>query len=64
MFNLNLSKYCSVWLHSSSGTHLGRSIEKATDNIHSIGVVKPVYRIPTFPLTAKVDTQGHTFKIL
>ena len=44
---------CSVRLRSSCGTDLGRSIEMETDSINSIGVVKPVYGIPTFPLTAK-----------
>ena len=53
MFNLKISEYCSVRLHSSCGTDLGRSMEMATDNIHSIGVVEPVYGIPTFPLTKK-----------
>ena len=53
MFNLNISEYFSVRLHSSCGADLGRLIKMATDNIHSIGVVKPVYGIPTFPLTAK-----------
>ena len=32
---------------------------------HPTGVVKPVYGIPTFPLTAKaVQSKGHTFKHL
>ena len=32
---------------------------------HPADVVKPVYRIPTFPLTAKaVKSKGHTFKNL
>ena len=53
MFDLNILEYCSVQLHSSCGADLGRSIKMATYNTHSIGVVKQVYRIPTFPLTAK-----------
>ena len=33
------------------------------DDSHTTGVVKPVYEIPTFPLTAKaVWSKGHTFK--
>ena len=35
------------------------------DESHPTGVVKPVYGIPTFPLTAKaVLSKGHTFKNL
>ena len=54
MFNLNICilEHFIVRSHSSCGIDLGRSIKMATDNIHSIGVVKPVYMIPTFPLTA------------
>ena len=41
-------------------TDLGRSVW-VTSN--PTGVVKPVYGIPTFPLTAKaVQSKGHTFK--
>ena len=40
-----------IRLHGS--TDLGRSIAEITDNIHAIGVVKPVYRYPTFPLTTE-----------
>ena len=41
-------------------TDLGRSVG-VTSN--PTGVVKPVYGIPTFPLTAKaVLSKGHTFK--
>ena len=47
MLNLNIMEHCIVRLHSSCGTDLGRSTEVVTDNIHSIGVVKPVYGIPT-----------------
>ena len=32
---------------------IGLSIAEVTDNIHTIGVDKPVYGYPTFPLTAK-----------
>ena len=39
-------------LHGSCGTDLGRWIAEVTDNIHAIGVVKPVYERPTFPVTA------------
>ena len=53
IFNLNILEHCSVRLHSSCGTDLGRPIKMATDDIHSIGVVIPVYGIPAFPLTAK-----------
>ena len=42
-----------VRLYSSCGTDLGRSFAEVTDNIHAIGVVKPVYGYPNFPLTAK-----------
>ena len=42
-----------VQLQSSCGTDLGRSIKMAIGNIHSIGVVKPIHGIQTFPLTAK-----------
>ena len=41
-------------------TDLGRSVG-VTSN--PTGVVKPVYVIPTFPLTTKaVKSKGHTFK--
>ena len=53
MFDLSILEHWSVRLNSSCGTDLGRSIKMATDNIHSIGVVKPVYGIQTFPLTTK-----------
>ena len=39
MFDFNILEQCSVRLHGSCGTDLGRSIKMATDNIHSIGVV-------------------------
>ena len=41
-----------IRLYGSCGTDLGRSIAEVTDNIHAIGVVKPVYERSTFPLTA------------
>ena len=41
-----------IRLYDSCGTDLGRSIAEVTDNIYAIGVVKPVYGYPTFPLTA------------
>ena len=50
--NTCISEHIIVRLHSIYGTDIGRSIKMATDNIHSIGVVKPVYGIPNFPLTA------------
>ena len=55
MFNLNtcILEHFSVELHSSCGTDLGQSIKKATDNIHSICVDKPVYEIPTIQKTDK-----------
>ena len=44
-------------------TDLGRSV--GGNNSHPTGVVKPVYGIPTFPLTAKaVQSKGHAFKNL
>ena len=46
-------------------TDLGRSVRvtTATQLVH--GVVKPVYGIPTFQLTAKaVQSKGHIFKNL
>ena len=42
-----------IRLYGSCGTDFGRSIATVTDNIHAIGVVKPVYGYPTFPLTTK-----------
>ena len=36
-----------IRLHSSLGADLGRSIAVVTDNIHAIGVVKPVYERST-----------------
>ena len=56
MLNSNtfILEYCSVRLRSNCETDLGRSIKiMATDNIQSVGVVKPVYGIPTFQLTGK-----------
>ena len=54
-----------IRLYDSCGTDLGRSIAEVTDNIHAIGVVKPVYERSTFPLTATaVQSKGHTFKNL
>ena len=41
-----------IRLYGSCGTDLGRLIAEVTDNIHAIGVVKPVYVRTTFPLTA------------
>ena len=41
-----------IQIHSSCGTDLGRSIAVVTDNIHAIGVVKPVNERSTFPLAA------------
>ena len=41
-----------IRLYCRCGTDLGRSIAEETDNIHAIGVVKPVYERSTFPLTA------------
>ena len=41
-----------IRLYGSCGTDLGRSIAEVTDNIHAIGVVKPVYGIVAFLLTA------------
>ena len=38
MFNLNILEHCSVRLHGSCGTDLGRSIKMATDNIQTIGL--------------------------
>ena len=40
-----------IRLYGSCGTDLGRSIAEVTDNIHAIGMVKPVYERSTFPLT-------------
>ena len=40
-----------IRVYDSCGTDLGRSIAEAIDNIHAIGVVKPVYERSTFPLT-------------
>ena len=40
-----------IRLYGSCGTDLWRSIAEVTDNIHAIGVVKPVYERSTFPLT-------------
>ena len=48
--NTNVEKYTR--LQGSCGTNLGRSIAEVTDNIHAIGVAKPVYKRSTFPLTA------------
>ena len=42
-----------ICLHESCGIDLGLSIAMVTHNKHAIGVVKPVYGITTFPLTAK-----------
>ena len=42
-----------IQLYDSCGTDLGRSIAEVTDNLQAIGVVKPVYGYPTFPLTTK-----------
>ena len=53
MFNVSILEHWMVRLQSDYGTDLWRSIKMATDNIHLIGVVKPVNGIPTFPLTAK-----------
>ena len=57
--------YMYIRLYGSCGTDLGRSIAEVTDNIHAIGVVKPVYERSTFPLTATaVQSKGHNFKNL
>ena len=53
MFNVNITEQLRVQSHGICGTDLGRLIKMATYNIHSIGVVKPVYGIRTFQLTAK-----------
>ena len=64
-FDLNILKQRSVRLHNSCCTDLGRSLKMATDNTHSIDVVKRVEGIPTFPLTAKaVLWKVHRFKNL
>ena len=42
-----------IRLHNSCGINRGQSTVVVTDNIHTIGVVKPVYGCPTFQLTAK-----------
>ena len=39
-------------IYGSCGTELGRSIAEVIDNIHAVGVVKPVNERSTFPLTA------------
>ena len=40
-----------------------RLYHRWSNNSHPTGVVKPVYGIPNFPLTAKaVSSKGHTFK--
>ena len=60
MFYENILEHCSVRLHSSCGTDLGRSIKMATENSRSIGVVTPGYGISTSPLTATaVLSKGH-----
>ena len=41
-----------IRLYGSCGNELGRSIAEVTDNILAIGVVKPVYKRSSFPLTA------------
>ena len=54
-----------IRLYGSCGTDLGWSTAEVTDNIHAIGVVKPVYERSTFPLTTTaVQSKGHTFKNL
>ena len=40
-----------IRLYGSCGTDLRRSIAEVTENIHAIGVDKPVYERSTFPLT-------------
>ena len=41
-----------------------RMVSVSNDS-HQTGVVKPVYEIPTFPLTAIIGlSKGHTFKTL
>ena len=50
-----------IRLYGSCGTDLGRSIAEVTDNIHAIGMVKPVYERSTFTLTTTaVKSKGHT----
>ena len=55
-----------IQLYGSCGTDLGRSIAEVTDNIHAIGVVKPVDERSTFPLTAtsRVIKRTHIYKNL
>ena len=42
-----------IRLYGSCGADLGRSIAEVADNIHAIGVVKPLYERSTFPPTTK-----------
>ena len=47
-----------IRLYDNCGYDLGRSIAEVTDSIHAIGVVKPVYELSTFPLTATANQSG------
>ena len=42
-----------IRLYGSCGTDSGRSIAEVTDNIHTIGVVKPFYGVPNLPTNRK-----------
>ena len=50
--NLDIENRMPIWLYGSCGSDLGQSIAEVTDNIHAIGMVKPVYERSIFPLTA------------
>ena len=41
--------------YGTCGADLGQLSAEVTDNIHAIGVVKPVYRYPTFHLPQKQE---------
>ena len=61
--NLGIKTELHIRFYGSCGTDLGRSIAEVTDNIHAIGVVKPVYERSTYPITATaVLSKGHIFK--
>ena len=57
---LILKIYMHIRLHSICETDIVRSISVLTDNIHPIGVVKPVYGYTTFPFTTKAVYQKDT----
>ena len=42
-----------VRLYGGCGTDLGRLLAEVRNNIHAIGVVKPVYGYPNLPTTRK-----------